>query len=167
MRLLARHLEQLLAYHGWAFQRLLESLQQVDDTAYHAPCGLFFSSLHGTLNHLAVVDRIWLARVRQEPAPFDRLDAEAVADRQLLPTYLAEGVSAWQVVLTRHDDDSLTQPLVYRNMRGEPQQRSLAEIITHVVNHGTHHRGQASAALSMMGLETPAMDFIYFKPESP
>ena len=167
MRLLTRHLAQLLAYHGWAYERLLDSLKPVDDTAYHAPCGLFFGSLHGTLNHLAVVDRIWLARVQQEPAPFDRLDTQAVADRHRLPSYLAEGVQAWQALLGLHDDDSLTQPLVYRNMRGEPQQRSLAEIVTHLVNHGTHHRGQASAALSAMGLEVPAMDFIYFKPESP
>lgn len=162
---LARHFQHLLAYHGWAYQRLLESLLQVDDAAYRAPCGLFFGSLHGTLNHLAAVDRIWLARVRQEPQPYHRLDVEVATDRDELAAFLASGVQAWQGQLAGLDDAALLRPLDYRNMRGDPQQRSLAEIVTHLVNHGTHHRGQACAAISAMGLETPAMDFIYFKPE--
>ncbi|AYF88535.1 DinB family protein [Pseudomonas sp. JS3066] len=163
---LARHFQHLLAYHAWAYQRLLDSLRQVDDAAYRAPCGLFFGSLHGTLNHLAAVDRIWLARVRQEPQPYDRLDVEVASGRDELATCLAAGVQAWQAQLVGLDDATLLRPLDYRNMRGDPQQRSLSDIVTHLVNHGTHHRGQASAAISAMGLETPAMDFIYFKPES-
>lgn len=162
---LARHFQHLLAYHGWAYQRLLESLGHVDDAVYRAPCGLFFGSLHGTLNHLAAVDRIWLARVRQEVPPYDRLDVEVAAGRVELATFLAQGVDAWRRHLAPLDAADLFRPLDYRNMRGEPQRRSLAEIVTHLVNHGTHHRGQASAAISAMGLETPAMDFIYFKPE--
>ncbi|BAN46564.1 DinB family protein [Metapseudomonas resinovorans] len=165
MGALARHFQHLLAYHGWAYQRLLESLRQVDETGYRAPCGLFFGSLHGTLNHLAAVDRIWLARVRREAPPYTRLDVEVAADREQLAAFLAQGVQAWQALLAGLDDADLLTPRDYRNMRGEPQQRSLADILTHLVNHGTHHRGQASAALSAMGLETPAMDFIYFKPE--
>ncbi|MGF6691142.1 putative damage-inducible protein DinB [Metapseudomonas resinovorans] len=166
MDALARHFQHLLAYHGWAYQRLLESLRPADDAAFRAPCGLFFGSLHGTLNHLAAVDRIWLARVRQEPPPYDRLDVEVAAGRDELAACLTAGVQAWQAQLAGLEGNALLHPLNYRNMRGEPQRRSLADIVTHLVNHGTHHRGQASAALSAMGLETPAMDFIYFKPES-
>ncbi|MDH4583494.1 DUF664 domain-containing protein [Pseudomonas sp. BN415] len=166
MDALARHFQHLLAYHAWAYQRLLESLRPVDDAALRAPCGLFFGSLHGTLNHLVAVDRIWLARVRQEPPPYDRLDVEVANGRDELAACLAAGVQAWQTQLAGLEGDALLRPLNYRTMRGEPQRRSLADIVTHLVNHGTHHRGQASAALSALGLETPAMDFIYFKPES-
>ena len=78
---LASHLQQLLAYHQWAYERILEAVAPLDEEAYRAPRGLFFDSLHGTLNHLAVVDRIWFARVQREPWQFERLDAEAAPDR--------------------------------------------------------------------------------------
>ena len=76
MQHLATHLQRLLAYHGWAYARLLGELASLDEEQYRAPCGLFFGSIHATLNHLAVADRIWLARVRDEAQPFARLDAE-------------------------------------------------------------------------------------------
>lgn len=164
-RLLATHLERLLAYHGWAYNRLLAGLEALDADSYHAPCGLFFGSLHGTLNHLAVADRLWLARARGEPAPFARLDAEAAAERTTLAGVLADGVRAWRELLSRHDDASLSQPLAYRNMRGEAQHKPLADIVLHLVNHGSHHRGQASAALTALGQPAPVLDYIYFLPE--
>ena len=52
-------------------------------------------------------------------------------------------------------------------MAGEPQQRSRLEIVTHLVNHGTHHRGQISAALTALGRPAPVLDYIYALPELP
>lgn len=164
-RLLASQLERFLAYHGWAYNRLLAGLEALDEDSYRAPCGLFFGSVHGTLNHLAVADRIWLARVRHEPPPFTRLDVEAVSERSALAGFLADGVHAWRVLLSAQDDRSLGLPLAYRNMRGEPLLKPLADIVLHLVNHGTHHRGQISAALTALGQPTPQLDYLYFLPE--
>jgi len=163
-RLLTGYLEKLLSYHGWAYNRLLTSLEALTSEAYLAPCGLYFGSLHGTLNHLAVADRIWLARVRGEPTPFSHLDAEAAADRPALAGFLADGVRAWLELISQHDDASLSKLLTYRNMRGEAQHRRLADIVLHLVNHGTHHRGQVSAVLTALGQPAPALDYIYFLP---
>lgn len=162
-RLLAAHLQRLLAYHGWAYQRLQESLQVLDEAQYRAPCGLFFGSIHGTLNHLAVADRLWLARLCGQPQPFARLDAEAVAARAALADYLQQGVQAWRAQLGQYDDAGLLRPLAYRNMRGEAQEKPLADLVLHLVNHGTHHRGQISAALSALGQPAPVLDYLYFK----
>ncbi|MGH8805787.1 MAG: DinB family protein, partial [Polaromonas sp.] len=134
-RLLASRLERFLAYHGWAYNRLLAGLEALDEDSYRAPCGLFFGSVHGTLNHLAVADRIWLARVRHALPPFTRLDVEAVSERGALAGFLADGVHAWRVLLSEQDDQSLSVPLAYRNMRGEPQLKPLADIVLHLVNH--------------------------------
>ncbi|PAU63730.1 DinB family protein [Pseudomonas indica] len=162
---LITHLERMLTYHGWAYRRLLAAVEPLGEDAWKAPCGLFFGSLHGTLNHLAVADRIWLARVRGQPAPFARLDAEAAASRTELADYLAEGVQAWLQFLDQHDDVSLAAHLDYRNMRGEPFRKPLADIVLHLVNHGTHHRGQMSAALTAMGQPAPVLDYLYFLPD--
>ncbi|AYC34391.1 DUF664 domain-containing protein [Pseudomonas cavernae] len=161
-RLLAGHLERLLAYHGWAYRRLLTSLDALDEASYRAPCGLFFGSLHGTLNHLAVADRLWLARVRGEPQPFARLDAEAAPDLATLAGFLDTGVQAWQLWLGQQDDASLGATLSYLSVSNGPQQRVLADILSHLVNHGTHHRGQISTALTAMGQPAPELDYIYF-----
>ncbi|UVE18410.1 DinB family protein [Pseudomonas sp. LS44] len=161
-RRLACHLERLLAYNGWANRRLLASLRVLDEASYRAPCGLFFGSLHGTLNHLAVADRLWLARVRGEPQPFTRLDAEAAGDLESLAEFLAAGLRAWQQWLSTQDDDSLAASLHYRSVSNGEQQRGLADIVSHLVNHGSHHRGQATAALTAMGQPAPELDYIYF-----
>ena len=143
MQHLATHLQRLLAYHGWAYARLLGELASLDEAQYRAPFGLFFGSIHATLNHLAV------------------------AGRTALENYLEAGVAAWRDHLEGLVDVELLAPLAYRNMAGEPQQRSRLEIVTHLVNHGTHHRGQISAALTALGRPAPVLDYIYALPELP
>lgn len=164
---LNRHLQRLLAYHGWAYAQLLRALEAVDEAQYRAPCGLFFGSLHGTLNHLAVVDRIWLARVQGTTSPFTRLDLEAVSERAAVADFLEVGVAAWRNQLEGLSDGELLAPIAYRNMAGEPFQRPLLDIVSHLVNHGTHHRGQITAALTALGQPAPKLDYIYALPELP
>ncbi|HLD67610.1 MAG TPA: DinB family protein [Pseudomonas sp.] len=164
-QLLTTHLRRLLAYHGWAYERLIHSLQALDEADYRAPRGLFFGSLHGTLNHLAVADRLWLARVRHEPRPFDSLGAEAATDLPSLGHFIDEGLGAWQAWLSQQNDQSLCQPLAYHSMDGNTHSKPLADLLLHLVNHGTHHRGQISAALTALGQPAPVLDYLYFLPE--
>ena len=73
----------------------------------------------------------------------------------------------WRAWLAGQDDSGLLAPLEYRNQAGERFQRSHAEILAHLVNHGTHHRGQVTAAMSALGLETPVLDLLYYTPKQP
>lgn len=161
---LANHLQRLLCYHGWAYRQLSERLQQLDETQYRSDSGLFFGSMHATLNHLAVVDRLWLARVRGDAPPFTRLDAVAADDLPTLAVYLQQGVTAWQMQIEHLDDDALAHTVHYRNMKGDAHSKPLADLLLHLVNHGTHHRGQISAALTALGQPAPVLDYLYFLP---
>ena len=163
---LADHLRRLLAYHGWAHRELVAALGEVDGSACRAQCGLFYGSLHGTLNHLAVVDRLWLARVQAEPAPFATLRDEAAVSLSMLDAFISDGVRAWSACLAERDDTGMLTAVAYRNMAGEPHRRTLADIVLHLVNHGTHHRGQMTAELTRLGHSAPAIDYIYFCPEA-
>jgi len=49
-------------YNAWCNERLYDAAAQVPDADYRADRGAFFKSLHGTLNHLLVGDRIWMRR---------------------------------------------------------------------------------------------------------
>src|SRR5690606_17438558 len=53
----------LARYHRWAYGRLYERIDELGDADYHADRGLFFRSIHGSLNHLLLVDRLWLQRL--------------------------------------------------------------------------------------------------------
>jgi uncharacterized damage-inducible protein DinB len=53
-------ISQMARYHKWATERLLSSIEPIPEEAYKRPCGLYFGSIHGTLNHLLLTDsEIW------------------------------------------------------------------------------------------------------------
>src|SRR5215471_6286582 len=78
-------LAQMARYHAWATERLLMSVAAIPEASYIKPCGLFFGSIHGTLNHLLLTDsEIWYPRFLQTPKTGLPLDAELESDRAVL-----------------------------------------------------------------------------------
>jgi len=65
----------LAGYNAWANRRLYDAAAELDDADYRADHGAFFSSVHGTLNHLLVGDRIWMHRFTGEGPSLTKLDA--------------------------------------------------------------------------------------------
>ena len=62
----------LADYHAWAFAVLYDALLPLSDEQYRADCGLFFRSIHRTLNHLLVADHVWFGRFAGAPFAVDR-----------------------------------------------------------------------------------------------
>ena len=75
------HFHQFAAYNAWANARLYGAALSLDEELYRRAIGVFFSSLHGTLNHLLLTDRIWLKRLTGEGEHPNRLDAILHDDR--------------------------------------------------------------------------------------
>jgi uncharacterized damage-inducible protein DinB len=157
-----QHLEILAAYHAWAFGVLYAALRSLDDAAYRADCGLFFRSIHRTLNHLLLADRVWFGRVVGEPYVVPGLDHEIETDRQRLERAIHEAAARWSVWLAARDASELEAVLAYVNFAGARFEQPLGLLLLHVFNHGTHHRGQISAAVSRLGLTVPEMDLILY-----
>ena len=157
-----QHLSLLARYHHWAFEQLHDALLPVDDVHYHAACGLFFGSIHRTLNHLLLADRVWFGRVTGVPFVVDALDTELEGERIALANALDEQSARWATWLSSEDDHTLARTLTYSNLAGATFDNPLVHVLLHVFNHGTHHRGQVSAALSRAGHATPVMDLIFY-----
>ncbi len=158
-----KHYLQLLAgYHRWAFETLYEALLPLDDTRYRGDCGLFFHSIHGTLNHLLVGDSVWLGRVVGQPFTVSGLDAELETDREKLEQAIYAQSTRWQDWLADKSESELAAPLSYANMSGTRFEQETATLLLHVFNHATHHRGQISAAITACGLDAPEMDLIWY-----
>ena len=68
------HFSMFARYNDWANRRLYESASALSDPEYRADRGAFFGSVHGTLNHLLVTDRIWMNRFTGAGPTYSRLD---------------------------------------------------------------------------------------------
>ncbi len=151
----------LARYHAWATQRLLdEHLVILADDDWWRDCGLFFKSVHGTVNHLLVTDDIWFSRLAENQSPWTALDAELHAGRDEVCAALAEAVVRWRSWLPSVDPDRFGTDLVYTRGNGEAVCIPFAPTLGHVFNHATHHRGQLCAALTTMGRPAPELDWV-------
>jgi uncharacterized damage-inducible protein DinB len=157
------HFVTLARYHQWATRRLLDDhLARLPDADYRRDCGLFFRSIHGTLNHLLVAElSLWLRRFVDGFSPEIRLDGEVEADRARLHASLLDGAAQWLQFVEAQPASRFAQPLRYQTTSNRMVELPFAAALAHVFNHGTHHRGQISAALTAMGQPIPLIDLVF------
>jgi uncharacterized damage-inducible protein DinB len=155
---------QLAAYNRWANARLYGAAHQLSDVSYRLNTGVFFGSLHGTLNHLLLTDRLWLKRLTSEGDHPDRLNRILYEDRADLTRARITEDKRLIAVVDNYDDTALASLHSYKTTSGLPHSEVLADILLHLFNHQTHHRGQAHACLSILtGGEPPSLDLLAFQ----
>jgi uncharacterized damage-inducible protein DinB len=162
--LIARNSSRFAAYNRWANSRLYAAALDLSEQAYRLYIGVFFGSLHGTLNHLLLTDRLWLKRLTGEGDHPNRLDTILYEERaELTRARIAED-NRLITVVGKYDDAALTSLHSYKTTSGMPQSQVLSDILLHLFNHQTHHRGQAHACLSILtGGEPPSLDMLVFQ----
>ena len=155
------HFTTLATYNAWANARLYAAARALPDGQYRKNVGAFFGSLHGTLNHLLVADRIWLRRFTGEGEAPTQLNAILHGDLASLEAARnAEDARIIRYVggLT---EEAIDRDLDYANMAGARHRNKLMHLLTHLFNHQTHHRGQAHAILTVLGVqEPPSLDLV-------
>jgi uncharacterized damage-inducible protein DinB len=151
----------LARYNAWATHRLFEHVDALPDTDYRRDTGLFFKSIHGTLNHLLVGEHvIWFVRFAEGISNQVALDAELEPDRAALRTRLLDAAPRWLALIAGCDEARFDGALDYTTTRGLAQSSPFAATLAHVFNHGTHHRGQITAAITAMGHACPELDLV-------
>lgn len=150
------YFEQMAAYNRWANHRLYNEAERLPDDARKRDLGLFFKSLHGTLNHLLVADRVWLRRLTgegPEPARLNEILFEDFA--ALRDARQAEDARIIRYVAGLNEDD-FPATFEYRTLAGKANTQRRCDTLAHFFNHQAHHRGQAHAALTILGVPEPA-----------
>lgn len=160
------HFLQLARYNVWATRRLLDEVAGVSESDYRKDAGLFFKSIHGTLNHLLVGEHmLWYPRFARGVSPKVELNAEVEPDRDRLGQALKGGAANWLPLIEGWPAERFDGALNYTNMRGQAMSLPFAATLAHVFNHGTHHRGQVTAALTALGHASPELDLVYLLQE--
>ncbi len=156
------HFSLLARYNLWATRRLLdEHVAALSEPDYRRDCGLFFKSIHGTLNHLLVGEHaLWQRRFAEGVSPKVALDSEIEPDRAVLRDRLIEGAQRWLPLIASWAPARFAGVLDYTTTDGQALSLPFAATLTHVFNHGTHHRGQITAALTALGQPCPGLDLV-------
>jgi uncharacterized damage-inducible protein DinB len=151
---------QLSAYHLWANHTLLEAINNLSDEAQHTELPGSFSSIHKTILHLWNAESIWWQRMKLQerivaPAEtFTGTTTEAGQQLQLLNKQWHEWISGAQERMLEH-------VFMYHNSKREQFKQPIYQMLLHVFNHGTYHRGQLVNQLRQLGVaKIPATDFI-------
>ena len=155
------HFVELARYNRWANARLYEAAFKIEDSDYRRDVGAFFKSLHGTLNHILLTDRLWLKRLTGEGEHPERLDAMLYDSRTELAAARADEDDRICDIVTSRDESEFSETVSYKTTSGRDFEQQLSDILTHLFNHQTHHRGQAHTILSICtGREPPPLDML-------
>ncbi|PZD97297.1 damage-inducible protein DinB [Paenibacillus sambharensis] len=146
----------LYDYNIWANDRVVHHIKSLPNEVFCREVNLGFTSIAELISHIATADGLWLARIKGESpstAVLFKDIAEASSHFNQLQAQIRE------YLLSVKDVD---QQITYTNTRGHECQNSVSEIIQHIINHGTYHRGNISTILRSIGYEGVLTDYMAF-----
>lgn len=151
----------LCRYNRWMNEKLYMVCEGIPDTVRKQDMGAFFRSMHGTLNHLLLTDKMWLGRFKQQPFAAQSLDQELYSDFNTLWQERRQtdaAIAAWLQPLTEQD---LAGDLTFTSLVNPTEQvLPLWICLLHLFNHQTHHRGQLTTLLNQSGYDSGVTDLL-------
>lgn len=171
------HFAQLAAYNEWMNRKLYGAAAPLPAERLHEDRGAFFGSVFGTLNHLVIADLIWFKRIGANRPDFVSLHCLEDLPR---PTSLDQHVCATldelQAMRVRLDaaiiafaaevrPAQLEEPFSWTSIKGVASTKLLGDVLLHVFNHQTHHRGQATTLFSQLGVDVGPTDILLLLPD--
>jgi uncharacterized damage-inducible protein DinB len=155
------HVVRMFNYHHWAGDRVFDVVAELPAADLDKKWGGSFGTGRALLRHVVGVERLWYERwngnspkgVPEFSPAFAGSDFRAEWKKsQADQKRFLDGLSS----------DRLSSDLSYVNMKGEHWTYPLAELLTHLVNHGTYHRGQITHLLRDLGQTAPSTDYLLF-----
>lgn len=149
-------LRQLLAYNQWANRATIQSLKNhpsSDTKAFDA------------LIHILIAEREWFLRltVNKDTTGFNFWPDLSFADAEALASEMQIEYTRLINSLTEED---LERVAIYKNSRGVEYRTKYRDILMHVFNHSTYHRGQVAMAIRAGGREPANTDYIIYQRET-
>jgi uncharacterized damage-inducible protein DinB len=155
-------LNTLVDYHYWARDRLFPAVEALTEEQLRRPLGNSFSSVFDTVAHLCGADWIWRSR-------WEGVSPMALPSSDSYDT-LARVLAVWgdeerriRAIVNALGPDGIARPIEYTGWDGRRQAQPFWQMLQHLVNHGSYHRGQVTTMLRQMGVQpAKSMDLIAF-----
>lgn len=157
-------LREHLRYTAWASQRLVHAIENIPSDQLTRDFETSDHSILGTLVHVFAADRVWLKRVQGESISTFLSDNDFnLHVLQIDWPLLYDKWNEWAAALP---NEAVSASVSYTDMKGNPYASTPWEIVLHLVNHGTHHRGQVAGFLRALGHTPPQLDLIRYYREA-
>ena len=151
----------LARYHAWANEVLFAELDKLSEAQRRQDCDLFFRNIHHTIDHLLLVNRLWLGRLTGQPIHVDFKSVQ-VEDWDALKQGLRENLAGMADWLSKRDESWFAQNIDFIASSGKAGSMKATDILTHMLTHFNHHRGQISTAITHLDGIAPEMDYVYY-----
>jgi uncharacterized damage-inducible protein DinB len=155
-------LRTLLEYHYWARDRLLDALEALDSEQFTRDLGSSFKSIRDTVAHTYAAEWAWHSRW-QGHSPTALLPADQFPDVASIRAAWSAHEAKVRAFLDELGDSGITRVFDYKLLSGQPGSTPFWQMLQHVVNHASYHRGQVTTMLRQIGAAPPkSMDMIAF-----
>jgi uncharacterized damage-inducible protein DinB len=146
-----------ISYSGWASRKLLEATLALPEEQQSREFGVSHKTLMGTLEHTYLGDRIWFSRIA---------DPRVLQIEDPLPVAWPKVQKRWEDWAAAISHQDIVKNIEYKDLKGDSHRTPVWQIVLHVVNHATLHRGQAMSLLRQLGVSAPPTDLIYYYREN-
>ncbi len=154
-------IQKMCHYNSWANQRMLESLRAIDQQQFTRDLKASHGSIRGTLTHLASAEWIWLQRWMGKPAarmlPETEFETVEIAAPRL--TQFDRDLAEYVHSLSASDLQGIKN---YVTTEGKPYSSVVQDMLIHLFNHSSYHRGQIAALLRQVDAVPQGTDFILY-----
>jgi uncharacterized damage-inducible protein DinB len=156
-------LVQYAEYNLWANKLMAETMLPLKDELIHKELASSFPSLRATVYHCWSAEHIWLERLQLAEHPTWLEDSFDGTFRDGCAEWLRTSGELVQFVSKQFDDKALQHVCQYTDRAGNAWKMPVCQILQHIFNHATYHRGQMVTMLRQFGItKIPQTDFIVF-----
>lgn len=151
---------QYASYNQWANHLLLATVSSLPPVQQEQEIKSSFSSVYKTVLHLLDAESIWWQRMKLQ----ERIEVPSHTFNGTLAELvnrLEEQDRQWQAWVSTANENAIQHEFIYYNTRKERFKQPVYQMLLHLFNHNTYHRGQLVTMLRQLGVEKiPATDFI-------
>jgi uncharacterized damage-inducible protein DinB len=148
-------------YNRWANKTILEVVSRLTPEQFTKDLHSSHRSVRDTIVHILAAEWIWLERWKGV-SPKALLDPADFPNVESVTTRLSEVADDTGEFIHGLTDEALTHAVTYTNTKGEKWTYSLGQMMQHVANHSSYHRGQVATMLRQLGVEPSAVDLLVF-----
>ncbi len=141
----------LFEYNDWANKLILEKLKENPEVN---------SKIFSIFSHIIISQILWLNRVKKESYEFS--DFWQMLNLEEMNALYLRSTIDWISFIKKREEENLELLYSYTNSKGLKYSNTLAQIMTHVINHSTYHRAQIATLLREENIQPPLTDYIAF-----